>query len=155
MKVNLIYIIVLFFSLTCAESDKQGERSHQQDQDNELHDDKAIIKSDKNKGIQLAHHVIKELKIRTTSLQKYAVAKNIFKIPKKSLVYFKDDVGIYYQRNSWYNLQHVSIKNIEKEIVTIVVRGLKTTDKLVIDGVSILRLAHLETFVAHGEGHGH
>ena len=152
-----------------ADKDSHDEESHKKEEDSE-HDEsdehghhgeskfgkgKAVTKADENKGIQLADHTIDLLKIKTKPLGKYKTGENTYKLPKSSLVYFENQVGVYYRRDNWYNLHNVKIRSKHHNLVSITAKTLKATDKLVTSGAPLLRLAHLEAFGASGEGHGH
>ncbi len=135
--------------------DEEHSDEHGHQEETKFGDGKATTKADEKKGIQLANHVIELLKIETKPLRKYSSAKYDYRVPKSSLVYFEDNVAIYYKRENWYNLRNVKIRSERGSTVLIFTKHLRKTDHLVINGVPLLRLAHLEAFGASGEGHGH
>lgn len=180
MTINIISIVLISLSTGCSESNsdhidkfsnkanhkesvvKKGEGSKEHEADGHGHDEdgksgekKAVTKADEQKGIQLAHHVGKLLRIKTNPIRAYASGKYTFRVPKTSLVYFEDKTGVYYKRNNWYNLEHVKSYGRKGNTILISTRHLLKTDQLVTIGVPLLRLAHLEAFGASGEGHGH
>ena len=147
---------MILLTIGCSKPEEYSEEAeHSHNAEKKLGGEKAVTKADEQKGIKLASHSINLLKIKTVLLQKFATNQYVYQIPKSSLVYFEDKVGIYYKRGEWYNLKGVKIHSNTGSTVAISTKYLLNIDQLVVSGVPLLRLAHLEAFGASGEGHGH
>lgn len=112
---------------------------------------KAITAANKKDGIQLSEKAVKTLGLNYISV----TGDGIFKIPVKSAVFFKDEVGVYRFRHGWHKL--IDVELVSKTATEAVVKTseIKSGDQIAKDGVPLLRAAELEAWGGSGDGHGH
>jgi hypothetical protein len=103
---------------------------------------RAILKSSQELGIQLSVKAQENIGIKTTAFKN---SKNLL-IPKKAIVYSMDKIGIYRMRDSWFKFIQIEIISKEGSNFIIKTAELKLGDYVVIDGVPLLRVSEMEAF---------
>ncbi len=93
------------------------------------------------------------LGIKTIEIKK--LRKYLFEIPIQSIVYFAEDKGVYRFDGHHYQLIKIKVRKSYKSKVKIESKELKKGDKIVIQGVPLLRVVHLQESGEGGEGHAH
>lgn len=79
----------------------------------------------------------------------------LFTVPNTAIVYFQDETGVYVQRGGWFEMIEVSVKETKGSSSILTTDKLNTEDRVVINGVPFLRIAHLEAQGQGGQGHVH
>jgi len=111
----------------------------------------AVTAADHEKGLQFSAEAVKTLGIKTQG------APEEFTLPKSAIVTFKDETGVYRQRDGWYKLiggaarpQGLLVRFIPHR------KGdLRPGDQIVVEGAPLLRVAELDAFSTGEAGHGH
>lgn len=143
--------------------DKEEHGEHE-DEHSDEHDeidgekfgpDKAILEV-KNQGQLFKLSITAEQVMEIKSLAVVATEKDgYFKVPQSSIVEYQDKVGVYRQQKQWYELLNVTITQANNNEVLIFSEALKTSDQVVVSGLGLLRVAHLEASGQGGKGHAH
>jgi len=123
---------------------------HEEEGSSRIGPDKAITAASKKDGIQLAEKAVKRLALASVEAKGPAP-----RVPSKSLVFYQGETGVYRLRNGWYKL--VDVKVTERGATDSVVRSseLQGGDRIVSEGVPLLRVAEMEAWGGSGDGHGH
>lgn len=117
--------------------------------------DKAIIAVEDEGGrFQLNPESIERIGIKFSNIQKNE-KKNIYSIPKKSLVEFQDKVGVYVVRNNWIQLVSVKILTTKDDLMNISSEEILSNDQIVTSETGMVRIAHLQASGQGGKGHAH
>lgn len=93
------------------------------------------------------------LKITTSKVT--SQGKNLYKVPRSSLVSFKSEIGVYVKRAGWFRLSEVIILKQSEKDIHIKSQDILETDEVVISGVAYLRIAQLQASGQGGKGHAH
>lgn len=111
----------------------------------------AVTAANPETGFQLSDEAFKTLGIKTQALP----GNNTF--PKQAIVYFKDETGVYRQRDGWYKLIEGKAESQGNRVrfVPHNRQDLRAGDQIVVDGVPLLRVAELDAFSSGDAGHGH
>lgn len=113
----------------------------------------AMAGADHHIGIRLSDQAIQRLGIQT-----HKIATLPLKIPRSSLVFFQEDIGVYRLRKGWFKL--VELKNFSPSptgihFIPTDSAEFKIGDHIVVSGAALLRVAELDAFGGGEEGHGH
>lgn len=137
--------------------DDESEEEHDGHAHSGLSTDKAaVIRASKKLGIQLSGKAQKIIGIKLKPvIHLKESAGHEFLVPRQSLVFYEHAVGLYMKRDNWFNMLNVIVIKQKKNYIHIKAPLLRRRDFIVIKGVPLLRLAHLEAFGASGHGHGH
>ena len=111
---------------------------------------KAITEVDEKKGFKLSKEAIKTLKLKLQT-----VDGESFKISKKTLVAFKKSKGVYRFRAGFFKLLPASINKEHSDGYMITAKGVDFGDQIVVDGVSLLRVADVYSTDKSEYGHSH
>ena len=117
--------------------------------------EKAIVEV-KNEGafFKLSKEANQALKVKASPLGNFKQGSN-FTVPKKSVVFFQNEVGIFVVENDWIQLVSIKVNFQEKDRVNISGDRLNSSMNLIIAGVPLVRVAHLEASGQGGQGHAH
>lgn len=132
--------------------------SHQHGHDGhaggEYSPDKAITKVEREgERFQLNEKAEKALRISTAPVK--AMAKGRFLVPQSALVSFQDEFGVYVKRGKEYSLLKAGSVARKGDHFQVVLNGADSMENIVISGVALLRVAHLQASGQGGEGHVH
>lgn len=78
-----------------------------------------------------------------------------FSVPKGSIVYYQEKTGVYREHDSWYELIDIMVTEINSNEMLISSEKLNAHDQIVVSGLGLLRVAHLEASGQGGQGHAH
>jgi hypothetical protein len=139
---------------------KENGKKHDDHGSHDDHDDhgggkaigkgKAIVEVDKDKGIRLSKEAVKTLKIKLQNVE-----GSSFKISKKTLVASKNTKGVYRFRAGFFKLLPATISKELKDGYMVSVNGVDFGDQIVVDGVSLLRVADIYSTDKSEYGHSH
>ncbi len=76
-------------------------------------------------------------------------------VPASALVFFQEEVGVYVQRDGWFQLVELELLRSDGKSASVKTKKFKPTDLIVTAGVALLRIAHLEASGQGGQGHVH
>lgn len=134
--------------------DKHGHSGHDHHGGSKFGEGKAIVEVKKEgKLFKLATGAIKTLKLQTIDLD--SSKKGVFEIPASAVVDFQDEIGIYRRNGDWFEMVEVKVVQRGKYSAKIKSSKLVKNDKIVSQGVALLRVAHLEASGQGGQGHVH
>ena len=105
----------------------------------------AVTAFDIQNGIQLTSEAIKTLGLKTEEAHAEWLSRSAFTIPSETLVYYKDQIGVYRLRKSWFKLVPVTVLEDNNKVARIQLQEFEHGDHLVIFGASFLRIAELDT----------
>lgn len=140
-----IKILSLFLLLTFT-LQAQSEEGHDDHGDHDEHQEE--------KPLQLSAEAEKTLGIRLGEL-KPSSATHSFSVPKTAMVEFQDKHAVFVKRGKVYEFIPVQVTSEKEGQITLQSNKLKAGDAVVIQGVPLLRIAHLEATGQGGEGHAH
>ena len=103
---------------------------------------KAVIEKNADKGFRLTDAATKTLDLEFQGLTTDRVAA----VPAKSLVFYRDQVGIYRNEDGWLKLIPVKLKHRSGESALIEGQQLRKGMKFAVKGVSLLRVADIDAF---------
>jgi hypothetical protein len=108
----------------------------------------AVLEVHPDEGIRLSDPAKKTLGLGLMTL----TSTSIHTIPKSSLVYFQDKIGIYRFKNNFYKLIPVSIKSVNNQTNSAMIYSpeLNPNEQIVIQGVPLLRVTEMEAFSTEG-----
>ena len=138
--------------------DDHGEDKHA-DHGEDRHDDhenskfgvgKAIEAFEPSRGFKLSTESIGTLGIKFKE-----VSNNSFVVDRSSLVISKELKGLYFLRDGFFKLLNVEFRSINDDKYRVTVKEMKDGDKLVTDGVELLRVADVYSADDAEYGHGH
>lgn len=132
--------------------EEKGSKEEEQDHGEEEEEstggvgpNNAVTAADEHEGIKLSPKAMEFIGLKTE-------AYNGQMIPKASLVFYQDKVGIYRLRDGWFKLVPVTFSVSEPSIPQSA--DLRPGDQIVVQGTGLLRVAELDAF--SGEvGHSH
>ena len=115
---------------------------------------KAIIEvKEEGKHFKLSEEAIKTLKIDTVRLD--PPTKGLFEVPSNAIIDFQDKTGVYRKKGQWIEIVIVKVVKRGKYGTLIESKDLAQNDQIVVNGVGLLRVAHLEASGEGGQGHVH
>ncbi len=139
------------------ESEHGGEHESEHEAEKNKGSKKAIIDiHDEGRRFKLSIKAKKILKLKHETISK--IGAGTFLIQNQSLVRFGEAFGVFVYRDEWFELIEVKVesKGSKKNIMLKVSsKELKASDKIVVEGVPLLRVAQLEASGEGGEGHAH
>lgn len=176
MKINILIMVVFALAGSAAVAHAEDSHDHNHEQEHhhgeenhgDEHEDEtgreeeissnvgpgfAVIEAQHDRGFKLSEKAHKTLGLELRKIQ----GTSVLTVPAGSLVFFKDEVGVYRVRDGW-------IKLIEGETET---RGatarfnpkeksaFKPGDQIVTAGVPLLRVTELDAFSGSEAGHAH
>lgn len=109
-----------------------------------LDESKAIMDASREKGILLSTLARKNIGIKTTKFQ----TDQPMNLPESAVVHTKDLVGIYVERAGWFKFQEVTVTAKRNNTVTVVPKGLLSTEVVVLEGAALLRVSEMEAFTS-------
>lgn len=98
----------------------------------------AIEELSKNEGFRLSKKAIETLDIKTTKIG------SDFKIPSKSLIHERGEVGIYVLRGDFFKFVEIEVLSEQTKDVKIESSKIRLGDQIVVQGASLLRLAEID-----------
>lgn len=113
----------------------------------------AVLKADSHVGIQLSDKALSRLGIVTQKIAALPLG-----IPRSSLVFFQEDVGVYRLRSGWFKLVTLATLasgHAELGFIPANSADFKVGDEIVVSGAALLRVAELDALGGDEEGHGH
>ena len=116
---------------------------------------KAVVKSDKQKGIILLPEAVKNIGIVSVPVKRLSSGNKSFQVPQTSLIYYEDKVCVLYKHGDWYSKTDVKIFSKRKAYALVHTAEISSRDSIVIKGAALLYLSLLEAFGASGHGHMH
>ncbi len=139
----------------------EGHADHNEHSDHDDHGDegfgegKAIVDV-KNEGesFKLADEAISLLGLEYGTIKK-SVNKNVFIVPTKAIIYFKDEKGIFVKNSGWFKLVDVKLIKRNSNWSQVKSNSLSLREKIVVSGTGLLRVAHLQASGQGGQGHAH
>lgn len=112
----------------------------------------AIVEvQDHGKKFKLSVKATKALNLKFDEIK--FLTNDSFEIPSTALVSFGESLGVFVVRDGWYELILVKTSSQKKSTIKISSTQLKKSDQIVVSGVPLLRVAHLEASGEGGEGH--
>ncbi len=132
-----------------------GHGGHDEHGGSKFGPDKAIVEV-KNEGdfFKLSKEAEKTLNVQTAPLENFKEGSNFF-IPSKSVVYYQDKIGVFVMNDGWIQLIPVKVDTKDNDKTSITGRRLDPSMNLIISGVPLVRVAHLEASGQGGQGHAH
>ncbi len=111
---------------------------------------KAILEVDKERGFRLSKKAIKSLELQLVN-----ITNSVLVIPKNALVVSKEIKGIYRWRDEYFKF--IPLKNIKtlSSGYKITIKEVKKGDRIVIRGVSLLRVTDTYSTDKSEYGHAH
>lgn len=93
------------------------------------------------------------LKIKTTPLS--SRDSNSYVVKNAAIVRYQGKIGVFIKRDGWFQL--IELKTAKKVKATWIIKGtqFKSSDAVVIGGIPLLRVAHLQASGQGGQGHVH
>lgn len=104
--------------------------------------DKAIVASSRDKGIQLSDIAKKNINFKTMILQ----GNSPFRIPVSSLVQSRDLTGLYIINEQWIKFIQVKLVRTDGESAFVEGQELKAQSEIVTGGVALVRVSEMEAF---------
>lgn len=138
--------------------EEKGHGDHDEQDEHEesgFGEGKAIL-AVKNEGemFQLSPESEKFLNVQTRNIQ--FLSPNTIRIPRETLVEFKDELGIFIKSKGWFKLVEVAIvSENQSDLVIKPKKSVGIEDLLVIRPLGTLRAAHLQASGEGGKGHAH
>ena len=137
------------------ENEHEGE--HEEDGEEEMSSNIgpgfAVTEADHEKGFKLSEKAMKTLAFES---KPFRITASI-SLPTSSVVFFKDEAGVYRMRDGWIKLIEGEAKVLGgKTSFTPKGKSLfKPGDHIVTSGVPLLRVAELDAFSGSESGHAH
>ena len=101
---------------------------------------KAILNYQAELGFQLSPLALKSIGIQSQPWE----GSDRFVMSLKSLVFYRDEIGLYRERGHWLKLIRVKLLKKHPETAEIVCSTLKKGDRIVTEGIALLRVAELD-----------
>ena len=136
---------------------KEKHDDHDEHESEKFGDHKAIQRVE-NDGMRfmLSAEAIKQLDIKSQTVKPIKRGKKIIlSVPSTSLVFSREDVGIFLVEGSWFHYTAVDIFKKEGMNTLVTISKLLPRIEVVTKGVPLLRVAHLEAMGKGGKGHVH
>lgn len=129
---------------------KEGAEKHEEEGESPNVGPGKAVEALGHDGMKLSAKATAALGLKTVPLK----GRSPYRVPFASLVFFRDEVGVYRLRDGWLKLVEVVVPEKTKLEATIRTSGLKPGDQVVISGVARLRVVEMDA--TSGEvGHGH
>lgn len=109
--------------------------------------DMAVLAANEKDGMRLSEAAIRRLGLSFLSVK----AAEVQTVPVKSLVFFRDEAGVYRVRGGWFKLIEVEVVAKSPREVRIRASGFKPGDRIVVEGAPYLRAAELDIIGAEKE----
>lgn len=148
---TLIPLLLLFTTSQVYSSEKDHDQhrdesaKHEESKTNENHQEE--------KGFELSAKAIKLMQIETVPVKPQR--SNEFSIPNSALVRYGEKYGVYKFNGEHFELINLTNIKKKKSVFASKTEFLKTGDLIVVKGVPLLRVAHLQASRQGGEGHGY
>lgn len=110
---------------------------------------KAVELFDADKGLKLSQKAVKMLGLKAIDIS----TGTHISVPLKSAIYIKEDVALYILREGFFKFVPVKILTHTTNELTIDSAAFKSGDQIVIEGVPLLRIAHLNVMNTESEKH--
>lgn len=133
--------------------DPHGDHHEEEGDHDEFGEDKAIqgIKGE-GRFFKLSTEAIQTLSIAWAPLTRQ---ENGYILPKSAIVQFRGEKGVYVYRNGWFHLIVINPTSVQSGKVFSDSPEIQSEDQLVVKGVPLVRVAHLQASGQGGEGHAH
>lgn len=107
----------------------------------------AVLAANEKDGMRFSEAAVRRLGL--TFLK--ATAAEVQPVPLKSVVFFRDEAGVYRARGGWFKLVEVEVVARSPREARIRTSELKQGDRIVVEGARYLRAAELEILGAEKE----
>jgi uncharacterized membrane protein YukC len=137
---------------------EEGEHEDHHDHHKEKFGPNKAIQEVKDGGLmfRLSEPSLERLRIETTSLTgKRQGSFRVIKVSRSSLVFSRNEVGLYLMHDRWVQFVAAEITGNEGEKYVVKIKEPSAGYHLVTDGVALLRVAQLEAMGKGGRGHVH
>jgi len=159
-QLSLLLLMFIATSHAYASENKSEHNSHKADtheEENHSHNESEAKgnhdeEEDEN-HFELSKKAIKLMEIETIKVDKSK--KEIFSIPKSALVKYGEKYGVYKYDGEHFELIEIDKIITKKSSITFRSKLLNGEDQIVVKGVPLLRVSHLQASGQGGEGHGH
>jgi len=111
---------------------------------------KAIEEVSETRGFKLSSKAYE-----TLGIQLLKIKETSFSVPKKALVTFKNDTGVYHYDEGFFRLVLVKVLEREKNALKIYSKDLVKDDQVVISNANLLRVTDIYSTDKSEYGHGH
>lgn len=108
----------------------------------ELRSGKAVYETSNEKGMKLTESALKNIEVKSTKVS----GASLHILPKESLVYFQDEIGVYRRRDNWFKLVKIQVIKKGPSEVTIRSSELQNGDEIAIHGADLLRVSEMDAF---------
>ena len=145
------------------EGQKSHDDAHASDKHHDHHDEHGGSKFGARKAIvevegggnkfRLSENAIKILGVETKTI--VTANDGVYEIFSKSIVEFQDEIAVFRRSGDWFQLVEITIQQRGKSISLVKASQLSAGDEIVMAGVALLRVAHLEASGQGGQGHIH
>ena len=145
--------LLLLFTTPLAYSSEKDHAHHEDESAKHEESNSNEDHQEEEEEFELSAKAIKLMKIEAVPIK--ALKSNEYGIPNSALVRYGEKYGIYKFDGEHFKL--INLTNIKKEQTVFISKSelLKTGDLIVVKGVPLLRVAHLQASGQGGEGHGH
>jgi|GEM_PF-2916816 len=134
--------------------DSHATKPHDQPNDHKHGSPEKDDHDDENKNrFELSKKAIKLMKIEVAKLK--SLKKEKFSAPRSALLRFGEKYGIYKYDGEHFELIEISNVLIKKSSIIFKAKKINAHDQVVIQGVPLLRVSHLQASGQGGQGHAH
>jgi hypothetical protein len=147
-NIFLLIIVLISFSAQASEDD-HGHKEHAKENhkaDHEEHQENTAV-------FQMSAKAISVLSIKAEKLT--SLKKHTYEIPSGALLVYGEEKGVYKKTDNQFELIEVSVLKKSKDTYVIKSSNLKSNDQIVINGLPLLRVTHLQASGQGGEAHAH
>lgn len=158
-QLSLLLLLLIATTHTYASENEAEHKSHKSETHEEKshnHDESEVKSNQKEENenhFELSKKAIKLMEIETIKINKSK--KNVFSIPKSALLKFGEHFGVYKYDGEHFELIEIANITTKKSSITFRSKLLNGEDQIVVKGVPLLRVSHLQASGQGGEGHGH
>ncbi len=136
-------VLILFFYGFNVSAHEAGETQA------EIGPGKAVEAYDEHDGLKLSEKAKINLGIKTIP----APSSKTVRLKKESVVEIRDEAGIYILRSNWFQFVAVTLSKTKGGEFLVETKELKPTDEIVVKGVALLRVAHINLISSEPEEH--
>jgi hypothetical protein len=135
------------------EEEHESEAGHDEELSSNIGPGFAVTEADHDQGFKLSEKALKTLGLEWKPVQNASAVT----VPSSSLVFFKDETGVYRVRDGWIKLieGEVEITGKSARFMPQDKTAFKSGDQIVTAGVPLLRVTELDTFSGSEAGHAH
>lgn len=135
------------------EEEHEGEAGHDEELSSNIGPGFAVTEADHDQGFKLSEKAVKTLGLEWKPVQNAAALT----VPSSSLVFSKDEAGVYRVRDGWIKLieGEVEITGKSARFISQEKSAFRSGDQIVTAGVPLLRVTELDTFSGSEAGHAH